>query len=85
MGEETKTGIGFIGGLKKVVDMYVQSKTSGAYDGLSAREKESPIKPIINTSLKDTRVIGMKPLTYIAVSLSIVAICGVAILSIKNK
>ena len=85
MQEQTQTGGGFIGGLKKVINMYAESQTSGATDGLTAREKQSPVKPIINTSLKDTRVLGMKPLTYIAVSLSIVAICGVAILSIKNK
>lgn len=85
MQEETQTGGGFIGGLKKIVNMYVQSQTSGASDGLTAREKQSPVKPIINTSLKDTRVLGMTPLTYIAVSLGIVAVCGVAILSIKNK
>lgn len=82
---QTQTGGGFIGGLKKITNMYVQSQTSGASDGLTAREKQSPIKPIINTSLKDTRVLGMKPLTYITVSLGIVIICGVAILSMKNK
>jgi hypothetical protein len=85
MQEETQTGGGFIGGLKKIVNMYAQSQTSGASDGLTAREKQSPVKPIINTSLKDTRVLGMTPLTYIAVSLGIVAVCGIAILSIKNK
>jgi hypothetical protein len=85
MQEENQKGGGFIGGLKKVVNMYVQSQTSGATDGLTAREKQSPVKPIINTSLKDTRFLGMTPLTYITVSLSIVALCGVAILSIKNK
>jgi hypothetical protein len=85
MQEENQKGGGFIGGLKKVVNMYVQSQTSGATDGLTAREKQSPVKPIINKSLKDTRFLGMTPLTYITVSFSIVAICGVAILSIKNK
>ena len=85
MQEQTQTGGGFIGGLKKIANFYAQSQTSGATDGLTAREKQSPVKPIINTSLKDTRVLGMTPLTYITVSLSIVAICGVAILSIKNK
>lgn len=85
MQEQTQTGGGFIGGLKKVINMYAESQTSGATDGLTAREKQSPIKPIINTSLKDTKILGMTPLTYIAVSLGIVAVCGVAILSIKNK
>ena len=85
MQEQNQIGGGFIGGLKKVVNMYVQSQTSGASDGLTAREKQSPVKPIINTSLKDTRFIGMKPLTYISVSLGIVLVCGIAILSIKNK
>ena len=85
MQQQTEKGGGFIGGLKKVVNMYAQSQTSGATDGLTAREKQNPVKPIINTSLKDTRVLGMTPLTYVGVSLSIVVICGIAILSIKNK
>lgn len=85
MQEETQTGGGFIGGLKKIVNLYAQSQTSGATDGLTAREKQSPVKPIINTSLKDTRVLGMTPLTYVSVSLGIVLICGITILSIKNK
>lgn len=85
MQEQVDKGGGFIGGLKKVVNMYVQSQTSGATDGLTAREKQSPVKPIINKSLKDTRFLGMPPLTYIGVSLGIVVICGITILSIKNK
>ena len=85
MQEQTQIGGGFIGGLKKITNMYVQSQTSGASNGLTAREKQSPVKPIINTSLKDTRVLGMKPLTYVLISLGIVAVCGIAILSIKNK
>jgi hypothetical protein len=85
MQEQTQTGGGFIGGLKKIVNIYAQSQTSGATDGLTAREKQSPVKPIINTSLKDTRVLGMTPLTYISVSLGIVLVCGITILSIKNK
>ena len=85
MQEQTQTGGGFIGGLKKIASIYAQSQTSGATDGLTAREKQSPVKPIINTSLKDTRVLGMTPLTYISVSLGIVLVCGITILSIKNK
>jgi hypothetical protein len=85
MQEENQIGGGFIGGLKKVVDTLVQSQTSGASDGLTARERQNPVKPIINTSLKDTRFLGMKPLTYISVSLGVVLVCGITILSIKNK
>lgn len=85
MQEESNKGGGFIGGMKKVVNMYVQSQTSGVYDGLTAREKQSLIKPIINTSLKDTKVFGMTPTTYILASLSIVIVCAVGILSIKNN
>lgn len=85
MQEQTQTGGGFIGGLKKIANFYAQSQTSGATDGLTAREKQSPVKPIINTSLKDTRVLGMTPLTYISVSLGIVLVCGITILSMKNK
>ena len=85
MQENTEKGGGFIGGLKKVVNMYVQSQTSGVTDGLSAREKQSPVKPIINTSLKETKVFGMTPTTYILVSLSVVIVCGIGVLSMKNN
>lgn len=85
MQEDTQKGSALIGGLKKVLKMYVDSKTSGASDGLTARESQNPIKPIINTPLKDTKILGLTPTNYLLVSFSVVAICGIAILSIKNK
>ena len=82
--EEQENG-GFIGGVKKVLNMYVKNSNKLAKDGLTISEFNNPIKPIINTPLKDTNVLGMKPLTYLTVSFGIVAVCGIAILSLKNK
>jgi hypothetical protein len=82
---EAQENGGFIGGLKKVLNMYVKNSNKLAKDGLTISEFNNPIKPIVNTPLKDTSVLGMKPLTYLTVSFVIVAVCGIAILSLKNK
>jgi|LakMenEpi03Aug12_release.lakeMendotaPanAssembly.Ray.scaffolds.fasta_scaffold3703967_1 hypothetical protein len=82
---EEKDNGGFIGGLKKVLNMYVKNSNKLAKEGLTITEFNNPIKPIINTPLKDTNVLGMKPLTYLTVSFGIVAVCGIAILTLKNK
>lgn len=83
--EDKDSNGGFIGGLKKAVNMYVQQRNTSVKDGLTGIEQQNPIKPIINKSLKDRTILGLKPLTYVAVSFSIVALCGIAILSLKNK
>lgn len=75
----------YIGGFNKALKYYVSSKDSGVSDGLTTREKENPIKPIINKSLKKSTVFGMSPLAFLGVSFSLIAICGVAIITIKNK
>ena len=62
---EAQENGGFIGGLKKVLNMYVKNSNKLAKDGLTISEFNNQIKPIVNTPLKDTSVLGMKPLKFV--------------------
>ena len=71
--------------IQKIGSSYVSTVNSGAYDGLSYKEKQMDVKPVINKSIETNSILGMSSLTFVSFSLISVFVMGVSILILKPQ